>query len=203
MSLFKPIPILALATLFALETGPAGAAVIVQLRVVEGEGAVYPIGSRATRGLTVQVTDETGKPVDGASVSFRLPEQGPGGTFSGGLRTEVVTTHADGKASIWGMQWNKTPGPFEIRITAVKDQARAGVVSGQILSEASKPVAGGTGSFQASHNWHAKWWLIAAAGVGVGAAAAAVGLAHSKTAATTPSVAISIGNPSIILGPPK
>src|SRR5437879_5619201 len=49
---------------------------ILQVRVVDGEGAVYAIGTRATRGVTVQVTDETGKPVEGASISFRLPEEG-------------------------------------------------------------------------------------------------------------------------------
>ena len=31
---------------------------ILQIRILEGEGAVYPIGARATRGVTVQVTDE-------------------------------------------------------------------------------------------------------------------------------------------------
>src|ERR1035441_8898626 len=84
--------------------------VILQIRVIEGEGVAYPLGSRATRGVTVQVTDETGKPIENASVSFRLPEEGPSGTFSNGSRLEIVTTKADGKASAWGMQWNRTEG---------------------------------------------------------------------------------------------
>jgi hypothetical protein len=63
------------------------AAAIIQLRVIEGEGAVYAPGSRATRGITVQVTDETGQPLEGVAVSFRLPEEGAGGTFASGLRT--------------------------------------------------------------------------------------------------------------------
>jgi hypothetical protein len=41
------------------------------------DGAVYRKGARATRGLTVLVTDETGKPLEHAAVSFRLPEEGP------------------------------------------------------------------------------------------------------------------------------
>jgi len=65
---------------------------ILLIRVVDGAGAVYPIGSRATRGVTVQVTDEIGKPVDSAAVSFRLPDDGPSGTFSSGMRMEIVTT---------------------------------------------------------------------------------------------------------------
>src|SRR5580693_3788001 len=124
---------------------PSYASVIVQLKVVEGEGTVYRSGTRATRGLTVLVTDETGEPVTDAAVSFRLPEDGPSGVFNSGLRTEVITTGADGKATVWGMQWNKNSGPVEIRITAVKDQARAGLISTQYLSDSVAPKAGGRG----------------------------------------------------------
>lgn len=184
----------------------AQAAVIVQLRVLDGEAAVHTTTSRATRGITVQVTDETGKPVDGATVSFRLPEQGPGGTFNGGLKTEVVSTRADGKATVFGMQWNKIPGPFEVRITAVKDQARAGLVSTQYLSDAvaAATKSGGTGTFQASRKLRPKWLLVAGA-VAVGAGAGMV-LARSHTPAAStaaPTPATVIGIPSIIIGGPK
>src|ERR1700685_1502523 len=60
---------------------------ILQIRILEGEGVAYPVGGRATRGVTIQVTDETGKPIEGASVSFRLPEEGPSGTFTNGSHT--------------------------------------------------------------------------------------------------------------------
>ena len=178
----------------------ANAAVIVQLKVLEGEGTVYRTGTRAARGLTVLVTDETGKPVEGAAVSFRLPDDGPSGVFSSGLRTEVVTTRADGKAVVWGMQWNKNPGPVEIRITAVKDQARAGLVSTQYLSDAAAAAkAGGEGTFSASHHSRTKWILIS--GVAVGAVA---GMALSRSTgaktATAPTVGILIGNPTITVG---
>ena len=100
---------------------------IVQLSVVEGDGATFQPGSRATHGLTVLVTDDAGQPVDMAAVSFRLPDEGASGTFSSGLRTEVVTTGPDGRASVWGMKWNNTPGTVQIRISAVKGTARAGI----------------------------------------------------------------------------
>ena len=178
------------------------ASVIVQLRVVDGDGATYPAGARATRGLTVLVTDETGQPVSGATVSFRLPEQGPGGTFSTGLKTEVVTTQADGKASIWGMQWNKSPGEFEIRITAVKDQARAGIVTTQYLADhAAVDQSGGSGTFRASHHFVNRWMILAAIAVGAGAGVA-LGASQGKgsSAATAPSVATTIGSPTIVIG---
>ncbi len=185
-------------------TVPSYASVIVQLKVIEGEGTVYRTGTRATRGLTVLVTDETGKPVANAAVSFRLPEDGASGVFSSGLRTEVITTGADGRATVWGMQWNKTAGPVEIRITAVKDQARAGLVSTQYLSDSVAPKAGGEGTFSASHKSRMKWILIAA-GVGGGAAAGfLLARSHGTTSAdsTTSSTGITIGSPSITIGHP-
>ncbi|HEY6393020.1 MAG TPA: hypothetical protein VIX89_17195 [Bryobacteraceae bacterium] len=186
-----------------LWTIPLNASVIVQLKVVEGEGTVYRTGTRATRGLTVLVTDETGKPVENAAVSFRLPDEGATGVFSSGLRTEVVTTGVNGRATVWGMQWNKTPGPVEIRITTVKDQARAGIVSTQYLSDAIAPKAGGEGTFSASHKGKTKWVLIAAA---AGGAVAGLAFGRSKAtaaAAAPPPAATSIGNPSITIGHPQ
>ncbi len=184
---------------------PAYSSVIVQLKVLEGEGTVYRTGSRATRGITVLVTDETGKPVPAAAVSFRMPDEGASGVFSSGLKTEVMTTGPDGKASVWGMQWNKTPGPVEIRITAVKDQARAGLVSTQYLSAEVDAKAGGDGVFSASHKGRTKWILIAAAVGGGAAAGLLLGKSHSSSndsSSTLSSTGIVIGNPSINVGHP-
>ena len=159
------------ACIMGADTAPP---VAIQLRVVEGDGAVYAIGSRATHGLSVQVTDETGKPVDAAAVSFQLPGDGPGGAFATGGKTEIATTKADGIATVWGMQWNKTAGDFDIKVTASKGQARAGMAVTQHLSDAVK--AGGEGTFSASHHSRTKWLIIAAL-VG-GGAAAGIGLAR-------------------------
>jgi len=177
------------------------ASTIIQLRVVEGEGAIYTVGSRATRGLSVLVTDANGKPVEGAAVSFRLPDDGPGGVFAGGSRTQTVTTQADGKAAVWGMQWNKTPGPFEIRITATKDEARAGLISAQSLINSIAPQTGGAGTFQTPHHSVTKWLLVAAAVAGAGAAGLFVAEKESKSS-VTPLVATQIGAPVITIGHP-
>jgi len=183
---------------------PSYASVIVQLKVVEGEGTVYRTGTRATRGLTVLVTDETGKPVANAAVSFRLPDEGASGVFSSGLRTEVITTGADGRATVWGMQWNKTAGPVEIRITAVKDQARAGLISTQYLSDSVAQKAGGEGVFSASHKSRTKWILIAAGVAGGAAAGLLFAKSHSTPAGSlsTSSTGVLIGGPSITIGQP-
>jgi hypothetical protein len=172
---------------------------ILQIRVLEGDGAVYGLGARATRGVTVQVTDETGKPVDGAAVSFRLPESGPTGNFATGAKTEIATTRSDGRAGVWGMQWNRTAGAFEIRVTAVKGQSRAGTVCPQYLTD-SPAVSSSTARLGPGHSH--KWlWILAGIG-GAAAAGIAVTAAGGKAAATTPSTGVTIGTPTIILGHP-
>ena len=173
------------------------------MRVVEGEGVTYRTGSRATRGITVLVSDETGRPVDMASVSFRLPDQGASGAFNTGLRTEVVATGSDGRASVWGMQWNRTPGTVEIRITAVKEQARAGIVSTLYLSDTVALKAGGEGVFTASHKGHMWIWLAAIAGAAGGGAAFALTRSPTPANQTSGTSATGIiGAPSITIGHP-
>ena len=210
------VVLLFLAGLLEAQSDPA----ILLIRIVEGEGAVYAIGSRATRGITVQVTDETGKPVNSAAVVFRLPEDGPTGTFSSGMPTEVVPTGADGRANVWGIQWNRVTGPLEVRITAAKGQARAGTVCALYLSNAlsnglsnaptnalssSEPRPSKAGGSLSHKLGHKKIWM----GVGI-AAAAFVGVA-AVSSRGTPSPggaaaanvnATHIGTPTIIIGKP-
>jgi hypothetical protein len=174
---------------------------ILQIKVTEGEGAVYGVGSRATRGLTVQVTDETGKPVEGASVSFRLPETGPAGTFASGSRTEIVTTGADGRAGVWGMQWNRTPGSLEVRITALKGQTRAGTTCSLYLSDSPEARGSTARVGPKGHKW---LWIGLAVGGAAAAGVAGTALAGkpAPAASTTTPPGLSIGSPTINLGHP-
>jgi hypothetical protein len=106
-----------------------------QIKVLEGEGAAHPAGAHISRPLTVQVTDDMGQPVAGAAVSFQLPPEGPSGLFSNGLRTDLAITDAAGRATIHSIQLNRDSGQFRIRITVVKEQARAGIISFQYISD--------------------------------------------------------------------
>ena len=108
---------------------------VLQLRVLEGEGGVHTAGTRTPRLLTLQATDETGRPLPGTTISIHLPSEGPSGLFSNGLRTEAVTTGPDGRASIGNVRWDRTGGPLTIRVTAIKDHARAGVLSLQYVTD--------------------------------------------------------------------
>ena len=196
-----------LAALWLLWAAAALAQVaILQIRMIEGEGAVRQPGSRSTRPITVEITEETGKPVSGAAVSFHLPEDGPGGAFVNGLRTEVVITDIHGRASLHGLLANRIPGRFQIRILASKEQARAGTISFQYVAE----VRGGVAAVSAAPARRVKWIAVAAAVAG-GAVAGIVALrggaapaAATPAAATasTVSLALTIGNPSITVGKP-
>ena len=170
-----------------------------KVTLIEGDGAVYPAGSRATRGVTVKVTDDTGQPVEGATVSFSLPSDGPGGVFSSGARTEVASSRSDGGAGVWGMQWNRTPGPFGILITAVKGAARGGITCSQSLAVAAAPDHRQSRTGPGGHKW--LWITLAVVGGAAGAGVAAAG--GGKTSASAPgSTAIQIGAPTISLGRP-
>ena len=170
--------------------GWSNQAVILQIRVVEGEGAVVRAGSRTSRPVTVQVTDETGEPVEAVAVSFRLPDDGPTGTFQSGLRSELILTDAHGRASARDIRWSRTDGPAQIRIIASKGQARAGTLASVYVSD--------TGS-SGRTNW--KWIVL-----GVSAGAAAGGLAYGLSRGSgRPSAgqAPVIGVPVITVGAPQ
>ncbi|PWU05428.1 MAG: hypothetical protein C5B51_14290 [Terriglobia bacterium] len=178
---------------------------ILQIQIVEGEGGVHAPGARLVRPLAVVVTDETGRPVAGAAVSFHLPDDGPGGTFLNGLRTDVSTTDERGRASLRSMQLNRMPGRFQIRVIASKEQARAGTMSFQYIAEAGSGAAKpqGVAVRSASHS-RGKWIAAAVAMAGGGAAAGVFALRPKNTAApaAAPALTLTIGAPSITVGKP-
>jgi hypothetical protein len=196
------------ALVFALSSPATAQVAILQIHVIEGEGAVHPPGGRISRALAVEITDETGRPVPNAAVSFHLPDDGPTGVFLNGLRTEVSTTDAAGRTTLRGLVLNRTPGRFQIRVVASKEQARAGVISFQYIAEphsgaaaASAAKSPGTPQSRASTGGHARW-LIVAAVVGGGAAAGILGAARksattgSAPPASPPAATLTIGTPS-------
>ena len=161
----------------------------------------------------MEVTDETGKPVEGAAVSFHLPEEGPGGVFSNGMRTEVAVTDSHGHASVHGLQLNRASGPFQIRIVASKEQARAGMVSFQyIAGSGSGAGSGGHPATAGSSHGYGKWMVVAllagggaVAGIlaaGRSGSIAAVTLAPSGPPAPAPVITLAIGAPTITVGRP-
>ncbi len=160
-------------------------------------------GSRVARALTIEVTDETGRPVPGAAVSFHLPEEGPGGALANGLRTDVAMTDAQGRVSLRGLQVNRTPGRFQIRVIASKEQARAGVISSQYVAESRSAVA------LAGSKSRTRWVIVAAiAGAGAAAGVLSAGRGSASAAPSAPvsppppAPTLSIGSPATAVGRP-
>ncbi len=184
---------------FLLVCLPLGAQAPLQIRVIEGEGMVYTVGSRATRGVTVQVTDGGGSPVDGATVRFELPGTGPTGTFSSGERSVSTITGPDGRAEAWGMQWNRVAGPVNLGVMASKGPLRSSLQVG--LSLTSAPIAVDVVR-QSSRPSRRKLWIALAV---TGAAGVAILGVAGKTSTSSAAPAVNapqIGAPTITIGQP-
>jgi len=187
----------------ALSTTATAQVAILQIQVIEGEGAAHAPGSRSARPLTIEVTDETGRPVSAAAVSFHLPEEGPSGLFANGLRTQVVTTDDRGRASARGLRWNRVAGRLQVRIVASREQARAGIVSFQTINagEGAVITAAETRRQAAPKiSRRRTWWIVIAAAAAGGAAAGV--LSTRGRAAAGPSAAAAIATPTVSIGPP-
>lgn len=207
--MFRRLFWLAAAFGVALSSPATGQVAILQIQVIEGDGAVHAPGSRSAHPLAVQVTDETGKPVPEASVSFHLPEAGPGGTFTNGLRTEIAVTDARGRAALRGLQVNRVSGRFQVRIVASREQARAGTVSFQYIAEPGSGAASPNRPAQPKAEPARRGRLafvaaIAGGGALAGLLAARSGRPPEATAVPPPAATppLTVGTPTITVGKP-
>ena len=187
-------------------TFAAAETAILQIQVLEGDGAVFGAGSLTQRAFAVRVTDETGRPIEGVAVSFRLPDEEATGLFRNGLRTEIAVTATDGRAAAWGVKWGSVVGSVKVRVTAAKDQARAGTLISAYVSEGGASGAGRErdAPLKARSGSRARWWMIVLAASG-GAAAAGLarqGKGATQTPAAAAAPAVQIGNPVIAVGRP-
>jgi len=136
---------------------------MLNLVVLEGEGATNNIRQRTARDPVVQVQDENHKPVAGAIVVFTLPSNGAGGTFANGARTLSMVSDSQGQAVARGFRPNGLKGQFQIRVNATFSGLAAAIAITQTnVALAAAGASAGSGK------------LIAVL-VAVGAAAAAGG----------------------------
>jgi hypothetical protein len=186
-------------------------AIHLQLKVIGAEGAVHLAGSRSSEPLTIQVSDEVGRPVAGAAISFLMPGDGPAGIFANGLSTEILTTGRDGRASVEKIRWGHATGPVRIRITAMKSKARAGLVATQYVE--ARPDTDDLMSQGPSHSVskpRKKWIAIAVIAAGAAAGGLVLGVSGSSSANNSPAVSaavtepvsVQVGLPTITIGKP-
>lgn len=179
-----------------------------QIAVQEGSGALVPQSSLSSRRFAVQVRTADGRPLPGATVNFRLPEQGPTGAFSSGLRSEALMTDEQGLAHVRGILWGEVPGRLQIRVTATHGGQRAEAFIPVEISTTAVPSAADRQSLSVGGRSGAKKWLIlvaAAAGALAGIAVAGGGSSPPVASAdvATPVTPPSIGAPSITIGRPQ
>jgi hypothetical protein len=164
----------------------------IKLVIQEGQGAINNIQQHRAKEPVVQVTHEDGEPVREASVTFQLPDSGPGGEFAGGHKMLTMQTDEKGLATARGLRPNQTAGRFQIRVTASYRGVTASALVSQINAE---PAASGGGS--------KKFLLIALiGGAAAGGLAAARGGSKSSAPAsgavpTPPGTVLIPGTPSI------
>ncbi len=159
--------------------------------IVEGEGALNNVKQRVNREPIVQVEDENHKPIAGAAVVFFLPSTGPGGTFANGSQTLTVTTDNLGRASAKGIRPNHQLGKMQIRVTASANGLTSSATITQ-MNVAGANVGGGLSTT-------AKVLIVV--GIAAGAAAGAIVATHggggSSSGSTTTGVTITAGTPTV------
>lgn len=110
-----------------------------QIKVLTPVPLTEPAGALSANRVAVQIVDPWGMPVPRATVSFRLPEAGPGGVFLNGLSTEVAIADAEGKASVQGFDWRPEAGSTFLHVVAAYGEVRAGAMIEVQLSRKAEP----------------------------------------------------------------
>ncbi len=175
-----------------------GGPLLLNLRVIEGDGAVHQAGERSKSPLTVQVTDATGRPVPAVAVTFLMPSNGPAGIFASGLSTEVLTTGKDGRASVRGIRWGRETGTARIRITAMKGQTRAGTLATQHIQTVDRASEESAQKLASVSKPRGKWLAIAVIAAGAAAGGLVLGLSGGGAVPAAPAP----GSGAVVEGPP-
>lgn len=163
-----------------------------KITVVAGEGVSHNVRQKFRTAPVVEIADSDGKPLQGASVVFTLPDKGPGGTFEHGKKTLTLTADAQGRATAYGIHLNKRTGPFTIQVAATYQGQTANVA----ISETS--VAGAKKPGEAFGVTYKTWVLVGLAAVVI---AGAIVLAHNLKGGPNPNVLTATPGVPVVGGP--
>lgn len=159
---------------------------LAQLPTVEDLKVLVLEGQRSINNTTrhigiqpvVEVRDQNDRPIEGATVVFRLPPSGPGGTFPGNSPTFSTRTTVQGQAAASGFVPNDLQGRFDIHVTATL-QNRTGETTISQTNSANNLslLPPNPPSFWSKH----KYWIIGGGAAVLVGIALAVTLSHSKS----------------------
>jgi hypothetical protein len=165
---------------------------------LEGDGAINNVKLGRAKEPVIEVVDQTGAPIKGATVTFILPDTGPSGMFMDGSRILTTITDEKGRAAGRGLRPNNLVGQYQIRISASYGGQAAHATMEQ--TNAAPAAAANKGSSKKF------LWIALVGAAAAGGAVAAMGKSSSSGSSTTsfpstaPGAVITPGSPSF--GPP-
>jgi len=196
MRWLAPVVAVSISIPFAPAAQAQNAAPMLNIVIVECEGAINNIRQRTAREPIVQVEDENHKPVAGAAVIFAISNDGAGGSFAGGTHTLSVVTDAQGRAVARGFHPNNVQGNYEIHVTA----SHNGQTANANITE-TNAVAAGAATTAAAAGISGKLIAVIVVVAAAGAAGGAYAATHGGATPTNSAVTITPG--SGLVGPPK
>jgi hypothetical protein len=186
------------------ETKPVAPLPMVQnLKVVAlaGNGEMNDLERRVMAPLVVEVLDLQDRPIEGAEVVFRFPLRGPSALFADQKSAKTVRTNGQGEAAATGWTANNEVGNFQVHVTATYgNQMGETTISMSNAERVPDAVLNRTGKRKTL--WSSKWFKIGLIAGGAGLAAGIVlATRGGGGSATTPTITVSPGSPSVG-GPP-
>jgi hypothetical protein len=158
--------------------------------VLEGQRSVNNTTRHIGIQPVVEVRDQNDRPIEGASVIFRLPPSGPGGTFAGKSPTLSAGTNARGQAAASGFVPNDELGKFDIHVTATYQNQTGETTISQTNSPNALVLVPSTSK---QSIWRRHKYLLIGGGVALGAGIALIVILTSgKTNVTITPGAVTI-----------
>jgi hypothetical protein len=121
-------PVVACAKLYVLDQSSklnAFGLALNRTMVAGGNDQSTLVGSDYASAPSVLVTDASGTPQSGATVTFQLPASGASGTFTGGATSATAITNASGIANAPALSANSIPGSFIATATSANSECAA------------------------------------------------------------------------------
>jgi hypothetical protein len=165
-----------------------------------GNGEMNDLERKVMAPLVVEVLDLQDRPIEGADVTFRFPLRGPSAVFADQKTVKTVRTNGQGEAAATGWTANNEVGSFQIHVTANYGnrigETTISMSNAERVSDAELNRLGKRKSF-----WSSKWFKIGLIAGGAGLAAGIVLATRGGGSASTPTITVSAGSPSVG-GPP-
>lgn len=165
-----------------------------------GNGEMNDLERRVMAPLVVEVLDLQDRPIEAAEVVFRFPLRGPSAVFADQKAVKTVRTNGQGQAAATGWTANNEVGSFQVHVTAnygnQEGETTIMMSNVQRVTDADLNRLGKRKSF-----WSSKWFKIGLIAGGAGLAAGIVLATRGGGSASTPTITVSAGSPSVG-GPP-